>query len=85
VYQWVRERGSRWNNLKKLFPGCTANAIKNRWYAVLQKREQALIRDTETMLDIRDRMRRGMPIPEICKGDFPLPGLDDPATSAMEE
>jgi hypothetical protein len=43
------------------------------------------MRDTETMLDIRDRMRRGMPIPEIRKGGFPLPALDDPATSAMEE
>jgi hypothetical protein len=41
--------------------------------------------DTETMLNIRDRVRPGMPIPEICKGCFPLPGLDDPATSAMEE
>jgi hypothetical protein len=37
------------------------------------------------MLDIRDRMRRGMSIAEICNKGFPLPGLDDPATSAMEE
>jgi hypothetical protein len=67
VYQWVRERGVGWNDLEKLLPGRTANAIKNRWYAVLQKTEQALMRDTETIFDIRDRMRRGMPIPEVCK------------------
>jgi hypothetical protein len=73
VYQWVRERGLRWNDLEELLPGRTANAIKNRWYATLQKREQALMRDTETMLDIRERMKRGMPIPEICKGAFPCP------------
>jgi hypothetical protein len=28
VYQWVRERGLRWNDLEKLLPGRTANAIK---------------------------------------------------------
>jgi hypothetical protein len=43
AYQWERERGSRWNDLEKLLPGRTANAIKNRWYAVLQKREQTLM------------------------------------------
>jgi hypothetical protein len=85
LYQWVRERGLRWNNLEKLLPERTANAIKNRWYAILQKREQALMRDTETMLNIRYQMRHGMPIPEICKGGFPLPDLDDPVSSAIEE
>jgi hypothetical protein len=41
VYQCVRERALRWNDREKLLPGRTANAIKNRSYAVLQKREHA--------------------------------------------
>jgi hypothetical protein len=73
MYQWVRERGLCWNDLEKHLPGRTDNAINNRWYAVLQKREQARMGETETMLDIRDRMRRGMLILEICKGAFPWP------------
>jgi hypothetical protein len=69
IYQIVRRDGLRWAHLEKLLPGRTANAIKNRWYAVLRRREQKIIGDTAKWLDVRERLREGQAIPEICQGE----------------
>jgi hypothetical protein len=43
----------------------TVNAVRNRWYATLSKREQALSYDMEQMLSIHERMRNQKPTLEL--------------------
>jgi hypothetical protein len=66
IYEVVRTLGTRWLHLERLLPGRSGHAIKNRWYAVLQKREHALLGDTTIMMDIRRRLENGQDIAEIC-------------------
>jgi hypothetical protein len=49
VTQDVRQHGSRWIPWDKLLHGRTANAIENRWYTMLQKREYRILGDMEEM------------------------------------
>jgi hypothetical protein len=44
-------------------------AIKNQYYAGLQKREKKILMDTTTMLNVRERLPDGEAIPEIYFGD----------------
>jgi hypothetical protein len=57
--------GPQWQKIATHLPGRTVHDVRNRWYATLSKREQALIYDTEQILSIRERMRNQEPIPEL--------------------
>jgi hypothetical protein len=54
VYQWVRERGLCWNDLKKLLPGPYGQRDQKPMVRSSSKEGAGLMRDVETMLDIRD-------------------------------
>jgi hypothetical protein len=66
LYRLYHRFGTKWEKMAPFLPNHTPNGLKNRWYAVLSKREKALLGNTELMLDLRERMRTGKPIPEIC-------------------
>jgi hypothetical protein len=68
IYKFVRERGLKWTLLAQSLPGRSPNAIKNRCYAVIQKKEQKIPGETTLMMDIRERLGRGDPVPEISQG-----------------
>jgi hypothetical protein len=76
IYRIFRKKGPRWKELESRLSERTANAIKNRWYATLQKRESNILMDTAAIVDVREKLRRGEAIPEICFGDGPCSTAD---------
>ena len=49
----VEKRGRAWASLEKLFPGRTANDIKNKWYLICGRRDT-----TEKNERLREKRRR---------------------------
>jgi hypothetical protein len=68
IYKFVREMGLKWTLLAQSPPRRTQNAIKDRWYAVIQKKEQTILGEMTIMMDIRERLGSGDAVPEICQG-----------------
>jgi hypothetical protein len=69
IYEAVRARAIRWTELATLFPSRTGAGIKDRWYAVIQKREHKVPGDTDRMMAIREGLGNGEEVLEICAGD----------------
>jgi hypothetical protein len=68
VYQFIQQHGNRWHEVQAKLPYRSANAIKIHWYSVLAKRQQAFLGDTDKMMSIRQRVRDGEIVPELCLG-----------------
>jgi hypothetical protein len=69
----VRTIGHRWKVFEKLgrLPSRTGCQMKNRWFAVLRKREATYIEDMDRLLDFCSLPRSGGPIPEMRVGNNP--------------